>query len=168
MELELGMKKYCHLVDIFYNYNFHRCLLASPIHKVQGAVNDSCCQKRPYGRYCRHKFQTQLTFKKPIVTGKFSSHPLKKKKEKTPNGHGTRYSTSLFITGGIPIKMTSSQIPFERMVNQLYANCKWGRELRDDGLPLLAAWEWILATGSRKDSLHRQQWKISRELSLGS
>jgi len=83
-----------------------------------------CCQKRPYGRYCRQKFQTQLTFKKPIVTGKFSSHPLKKKKEKTPNGHGTRYSTSLFITGGIPIKMTSSQIPFERMVNQLYANCK--------------------------------------------
>jgi len=82
MELELGMKKYCHLVDIFYNYNFHRCLLASPIHKVQGAVNDSCCQKRPYGRYCRHKFQTQLTFKKPIVTGKFSSYPLRKKKEK--------------------------------------------------------------------------------------
>ena len=86
--------------------------LAPPIHKTQGAVNDSCCQKRSYGRYCRHKFQTQLTFKKPIVTGKFSSHPLNKKKEKTPNGHGTRYSTSLFITGGIPIKMTtSSQIP---------------------------------------------------------
>ena len=47
MELELGMKKYCHLVDIFYNYNFRRCLLASPIHKVQGAVNDSCVRKGP-------------------------------------------------------------------------------------------------------------------------
>ena len=46
-ESELGVGKCCPLVDIFYNYNFRRCLLASPIHKVQGAVNDSCVRKGP-------------------------------------------------------------------------------------------------------------------------
>ena len=57
-------------------------------------------------------------FQEANFRGQFSSYPLRKKKEKTPNGHGTGYPTFLFITGGIPIKMTTSnQIPSERMVS---------------------------------------------------
>ena len=85
----------------------HWCLLAPPIYKACGAINDSCPLQRSWGGYCRNKFQTQLTFKKPTVTSKFSSHPLMKRKKKKTNGHRTRYFTSLNITGGMPIKMTT-------------------------------------------------------------
>ena len=54
-----------------------------------------------------------------------------------------------------------------KWLSWLYANSKWGKELGDDGIPLHAPWEWTLATAPKKDNLHRQQRKISRELSLG-
>ena len=50
------------------------------VHTHMWGCNDNCLQKRSYSGYCRHKFQTQPTFKKPVVTGKFSSHPLRKEK----------------------------------------------------------------------------------------
>jgi len=50
------------------------------VHTHMWGCNDNCLQKRSYSGFCRHKFQTQPTFKKPVVTGKFSSHPLRKEK----------------------------------------------------------------------------------------
>ena len=49
-----------------------QCLLTPPVHKVCGAVNESCPQERIWGWHCRSKFQTQAVFKKPVTTGKFS------------------------------------------------------------------------------------------------
>ena len=56
-----------------------------------------------------HKFQTPPSFKKPIVTGKFSSHPLMKrmKKETTnTNLHHRSRCTASLIAAGMPVKMT--------------------------------------------------------------
>ena len=52
----------------------------------------------------------------------------------------------------------------------LYANSKWGRALGDDGTGSIGTLELLpmeLATAPRKNILHRQQWKISKALSLG-
>ena len=51
---------------------------------TRGAVNDCCSQERSCGGYCRNQFQTKPTFKKPTVTGKISSHPLRKKRPNQP------------------------------------------------------------------------------------
>ena len=84
-----------------------QCLLIPPVHKVSGAVNESCPQERIWGSHCRRKFQTQPMFKKPIATGKFSWHPLKKSikgENKFPPCNRIRFWTSLIITGGCKLK----------------------------------------------------------------
>ena len=49
------------------------------------ACSDSWPQERSCSGYCRNQFLTQLTFKKPIVTCKFSSE----KKTQSSQGHDT-------------------------------------------------------------------------------
>ena len=51
-----------------------------PTDKACGASNDSRTQEMTWGGYLRIHHQTQPTFKKPTATHKFSSHPLRKKK----------------------------------------------------------------------------------------
>ena len=70
-------------------------------------------RKGPAVGCCRNKFQTQTTFKKPIITGKFSSHPLRKKKRERedPIGQRTRRSASLITAEGMPTKRTRNQFP---------------------------------------------------------
>ena len=84
------------------------------VHTHMWGCNDNCLQKRSYSGFCRHKFQTQPTFKKPTAKGKLSSHHLREKKEGiiTPNlPHQTRCSASL-IAAGMPMKRkVGNQIP---------------------------------------------------------
>ena len=116
MEPELGMKKYCRLVDIFYNYN----LTAGAYWHLQftrhkGLLMIAAISKRPtvgitdinskHNRLSRSQFQRSI----------FLTPFKEKRKKKLLNGHGTRCSASLFITRGIPIK-TRNQIPSEKMV----------------------------------------------------
>ena len=91
----VGMRQCCRLVHTTCNYNLNTDnLMPLPTDKACGASNDSCAQEMTWGGNCRNKFQTQLTFKKPTATRKFSSHPLreKKKKKTTPNCNKTRCS----------------------------------------------------------------------------
>ena len=97
-------------------------LLIPVIHKVCGAVNKSCPRERIWGWYCRSKFQTQTILKKPIATGKFSRHPLKKrikeKQTKTPTLQQDKMLNTPNLYRRMQIKMTmTNQIPPLRMAS---------------------------------------------------
>ena len=93
----------------------YRHLLAPPIQKACGADNDSCYQKKVLSQVLQKGIPNTTDFQKPSFKGQFSSHPLTKER-KNPDGHRTRCSASLIITGMMPIKMTTSnQIPSDSM-----------------------------------------------------
>ena len=115
VEPELGMKKCCHLVEISWNSN----LSSSADWHLQfkrpcGAVNDSCPQERSWNSL--QKWIPNTTdFQKANFKGQFSSQLLMKER-KNPDGHSTRCSALLVITGVMPVKMTrSNQIPSDSM-----------------------------------------------------
>ena len=65
--------------------------LAPPLHRAWVAADDSCPQEMSWGRYYRNKFQTLLTFTKPIATGKISSLHLRKKEKQTTKGQDAQH-----------------------------------------------------------------------------
>ena len=93
LRTRVNMKQCCRLVDNTCNYNLNT--IPPPTVKDLGGAKDSTSQERPWSRYCRNEFQTQPTFKKPTSTGKFSSCPFRKEKNKLR--HRTRCSASPLI-----------------------------------------------------------------------
>ena len=108
----VGYEEVLPLCGHFWNYTCQPVLTGTS-NSQGGAVNDRCSQERSCGGYCRNQFQTKPTFKKPTVTGKISSHPLRKKKTQSAQGQDT--PPPYFIIGGMPINTARSQLPSDRM-----------------------------------------------------
>ena len=113
----------------------HWCLLAPPFYKACGAINDSCPLQRSWGGYCRNKFQTQLTFKKPTVTSKFSSHPLMKRKKKWPQDK-ILYIPKYYRRNANQNDNKKSHPTCQNAHPHKSENIKCGREMGEEGTPL--------------------------------
>ena len=105
VEPELGMKRSCHLVEISCNSNlptradwhlqFKRQLMTAALRKGPGEGTAEMNSK--------HNWLSKIQFQRSIFLTSF-----KERKKKNPNGHRTRCSASLIITGVMPINMTSN------------------------------------------------------------
>ena len=129
------------------------------------AVNDSCPQERPWDGYCRNKFQTQPTFKKPIATGKLSSHPLQKRKiPKRPQDKMLNIPN--YSRRNANLKDNKKSIPTcQNGHPHKSTNNKCSREPDREETSLHGQCEWTVETAPRKDNLLRPEAKISKELS---
>ena len=136
-----------------------------PIHKARGAVNDSCPQEMSWVGYCRKKFQTQPTFKKP---GKFSSHhSCKRKKEEKPQmPQDKMLNIPNYSRRNANLKDTKKSVPTcQNGHPHKSTNNKQGREPGREETPLRGQCEWMLETAPRKDSLLKAETKVSKGLS---
>ena len=169
MEPELDMKKYCRLVDIFYNYNLNTgAYWHLQFTRRKGLLMIAAIRKRPTAGIAdinsKHNWLSRSQFPRSVFLIHFKEK--RKKNYWMIMGQDAQHP---YLSQEEYQSKWQQEIKFHlrEWLSWLYANSKWGKELRDDGIPLHAPCEWTLATAPRKDSLHRQQWKISRELSLG-
>ena len=144
------MRKCRRLVDILCNYRLIT-LAGTSIHKAWGSDNDSCPQEMSYGRYLRNKLQTQPKFRKPTAKGKFSSHPLRRRRKirtDTPKPPLSNKCSASLKAVGMPIKRRTHNGQSHKSTGNTYRRVSGGKRI-----PQGCWWQYTLAGASRMDSL---------------
>ena len=145
-----GMRKCRRLVDILCNYHLIT-LAGTSIHKAWSSDNDSCPQEMSYGRYLRNKLQTQPKFRKPTAKGKFSSHPLRRRRKirtDTPKPPLSNKCSASLKAVGMPIKRRTHNGQSHKSTGNTYRRVSGGKRI-----PQGCWWQYTLAGASRMDSL---------------